>query len=126
MSDNYPVDSSDLRGRGTKGVMSAIGGGALLIVNTLLHLPLLGAILSGGLVIVGLGALFGKAKTDKVVGGVALVAGIAGLSAVLKAVPILGAIAGLSSFAIGAGAVALLGYGAFNIFRFIKGLRSRA
>jgi hypothetical protein len=126
MSDNYPVDSSDLRARGTKGVMSVIGGGALLIVNSLLHLPLLGAILSGGLVIVGLGALFGKTKTDKVVGGVALVAGIAGLSVLLKAIPILGAIAGLSSFAIGAGAVALLAFGGWNIFKFIKGLRSRA
>jgi len=82
--------------------------------------------LSGGLVIVGLGALFGKTKTDKVVGGVALVAGIAGLSVLLKAVPILGAIAGLSSFAIGAGAVALLAFGGWNIFKFIKGLRSRA
>jgi hypothetical protein len=126
MSDYYPVDTNELRARGTKGVMSAIGGVALLGVNTILHLPLLGAVISGGLVLVGLGALFGKSKTDKVVGGIALVAGAAGLSSVLHAVPIIGAVAGFSSFIIGAGAVALLAFGGWNIFKFVKGLKSRA
>jgi hypothetical protein len=126
MNDYYPVDSNDLRARGTKGVMSAIGGVGLLGVNALLHLPLLGGLISGALVIVGLGALFSKTKGNKLAGGVAVVAGAAGLSAVLRSVPILGALAGFSSFVIGAGAVALLAYGGWNIYKFVKGLRSRA
>ncbi len=126
MSDNYPVDSKDLSKRGTRGVISAGAGVGLIIVNSILHFPLLGGVISGALVLVGLAGLFGRSKTDKVAGGVALLAGAAGLSTVLRSVPILGAIAGFSSFVIGAGAVALLGYGAWNIFKFVKGLRNRA
>jgi hypothetical protein len=126
MGDNYPVDSRDLSKRGTRGVISAGAGVGLILVNSILHFPLLGGVISGALVLVGLAGLFGRSKTDKLAGGVALVAGAAGLSTVLRSVPILGAIAGFSSFVIGAGAVALLGYGAWNIFKFIKGLRNRA
>jgi hypothetical protein len=126
MSDNYPVDSRDLSKRGTRGIISAGAGVGLIIVNSILHFPLLGGVISGALILVGLAGLFGRSKTDKLAGGVALVAGAAGLSTVLRHVPILGAIAGFSSFVIGAGAVALLGYGAWNIFKFIKGLRNRA
>ena len=120
MSDNYPVDSKDLSKRGTRGVISAGAGVGLIIVNSILHFPLLGGVISGALVLVGLAGLFGRSKTDKVAGGVALLAGAAGLSTVLRSVPILGAIAGFSSFVIGAGAVALLGYGAWNIFEIHK------
>ena len=126
MGDNYPVDSRDLSKRGTRGVISAGAGVGLILVNSILHFPLLGGVISGALVLVGLAGLFGRSKTDKLAGGVALVAGAAGLSTVLRSVPILGAIAGFSSFVIGAGAVALLGYGSWNIFKFIKGLRNRA
>lgn len=126
MSDNYPVETSELRERGTRGVMSAAGGLGLLIVNSVLHLPVLGGLVSGLLVVVGIGALVGKSKTDKVAGGIALLAGLAGLSTVIGKVPILGAVAGLASFVIGAGAVALLGIGGWNIYKFVKGLRSRS
>jgi hypothetical protein len=130
MSENYPVDPSDLRARGTKGVMSTAGGVGLLVVNSILHLPLLGGIISGALVVVGLGALFGRSKTDKVAGGIALLAGMAGLSTVLYKLPVLGgvlgSIGGFASFVIGAGAVVLLGIGGWNIYKFVKGLRSRA
>jgi len=106
--------------------MSVVGGVGLLVVNSLLHLPILGFVVSGALVVVGLGALFGRAKTDKLAGGVALLAGAAGLSTVLYKVPIIGALAGFASFVIGAGAVVLLGIGGWNIYKFVKGLRSRA
>lgn len=126
MSDYYPMDPTELRNRGTRGVMSVVGGVGLLVVNSLLHLPILGFVVSGALVVVGLGALFGRAKTDKLAGGVALLAGAAGLSTVLYKVPIIGALAGFASFVIGAGAVVLLGIGGWNIYKFVKGLRSRA
>jgi len=97
-----------------------------MVVNSVLHFPLIGGLISGGLLLVGIAGLFGRSKTDKLAGGGALLIGAAGLSSVLKSVPILGALAGFSSFVMGAGAVALLGYGAYNIYKFVKGLRSRA
>jgi uncharacterized membrane protein len=45
---------------------------------------------------------------------------------VFRHIPILGAIAGFSSWIVGSGAVALLGYGIWNIYKFVKGLRNRA
>ena len=126
MSEYYPVDPTELRTRGTRGVMSVAGGVGLIVVNSLLHFPVLGFVVSGALVVVGLGALFGRSKTDKLAGGVSLLAGAAGLSTVLHSVPILGAVAGFASFVIGAGAAVLLGIGGWNLYKFAKGLRSRA
>jgi hypothetical protein len=124
--DNYPVDSRDLSKRGTRGIMSTGAGIGLLIVNSIIHFPLVGAIIGGGLVVLGLTGLFGRTKTDKLAGTAAVVVGIAGLSTVFRHIPILGAIAGFSSWIVGAGAVALLGYGIWNIYKFVKGLRNRA
>jgi hypothetical protein len=116
--DNYPVDSSDLRSRGTRGVMSAVAGVGLLGVNALMHIPVVGWILGGALILVGISGIFGKSKTDKTSGGLMMAAGAAGLAAIL--------LPKLTGFLLGAGAIALLGYGAFNIYKFIKGLRNRA
>jgi hypothetical protein len=118
MSDNYPVDSSDLRARGTKGVMSAIGGVGLLTVNALLGIPVLGWIVGGALVLVGISGLFGKSRTDKASGSIMMVAGAAGLTALI--------LPHLAHGLLWLGGVALLGYGAWNIFKFVRGLRSRA
>jgi hypothetical protein len=118
MSDYYPVDPSDLRDRGTRGVMSAIGGVGLLGVNALISIPVIGWVVGGALVLFGISGLFGKSKTDKTSGGLMLAAGGAGLAAIL--------LPGLTHFLLGAGGAVLLGYGAWNIFKFVKGLKSRA
>ena len=115
---NYPVDSSDLRSRGTKGVMSVVGGLGLLGVNALIHIPVVGWILGGLLVAVGIGGIFGKSKTDKTSGAIMMAAGAAGLAAIL--------LPKFTGFLLGAGGLILLGFGAWNIFKFIKGLRDRA
>jgi len=115
---NYPVDSSDLRGRGTRGVMSAVGGLGLLGVNALIHIPVVGWILGGALVIVGISGLFGKAKGEKTSRNIMLAAGAAGLAALL--------LPKLAAFLLGAGGLALIGYGAYNIYKFVRGLRDRA
>lgn len=118
MSDNYPVDSSDLRSRGTKGVISAIGGAGLLVVSALVASPIVAGIIGGALALLGLGGVFGKTKSDRTTGGIVLaVGGIALASAFLH-----GPLGGLLSLA----GIALLGFGGWNIFKFIKGLRSRA
>jgi len=118
MGDYYPVDPSDLRQRGTKGVMSAIGGVGLLGVNALLGIPVVGWIVGGGLVLLGISGLFGKSKTDKTTGSLMLAAGAAGIAALV--------LPGLTHGLLWLGGMALLGYGGYNIFKFVKGLRSRA
>lgn len=116
--DNYPVDSSDLRGRGTKGVMSAVGGLGLLGVSALLSIPVIGWVVCGGLVLLGVSGVFGKTRTDKASGSIMMAAGAAGVAGLL--------LPHLTRGLLGAGAIALLGYGAWNIFKFVRGLRDRA
>jgi len=118
MNDNYPVDPKELRERGTRGIMAAGAGLGLWGVNSLIHIPVVGWIVGGGLVVLGLMGLFGKTKTDRVSGGVLIGAGAAGLATIL--------LPGLTSFLLGAGGLALVGYGAYNIVKFVKGLKNRA
>ncbi len=115
---NYPVDSGDLRNRGTKGVMSAIGGIGLFVVNGLLSIPVVGWVIAGGLVVLGVTGVLGRSKTDRTSGGIMMAAGALGLGAIL--------LRGPTHFLLGAGGFALLAYGAYNIYRFIRGLRDRA
>jgi hypothetical protein len=116
--DNYPVDSSDLRSRGTKGVMSVVGGVGVLVVSALFGSPILAGIIGGGLALLGLSGLFGKTKTDRTTGSVVLIAGGIGLASAF----LHGPFHSLLSLA----GIGLLGFGAWNIFKFIKGLRNRA
>jgi hypothetical protein len=118
MSDNYPMDPQELRNRGTKGIMSAGVGVGLLVVNAIIHIPVVGWIIGGGLAIFGLSGLFGKTKTDRASGTILLAAGAAGLATIF--------LPHLTSFLLGAGGLGLIAYGAWNIVKFVKGLRSRA
>ena len=118
MSDNYPVDPTELRNQGTRGVISTGAGVALWIVNGLLHIPYLGVILGGVLAVLGLLGLFGRSGTDRTTGVILMAAGGAGLASII--------LPGLSSFLFGAGGLALVGFGLFNLFKFLKGLKSRS
>jgi hypothetical protein len=120
MDDYYPVSTTELRKQGTRGVISTGAGVGLWVVNGILHIPVVGIILGGALAILGLLGLLGRDRTDKTTGAVLLVAGAAGLSSVL---PFLRPI---SSFLFGVGGLALVGFGVFNLFKFIKGLKSRS
>jgi hypothetical protein len=116
--DSYPVDSSDLRSRGTKGVLSAVGGLGLLGVSALISIPVIGWVVCGALALFGVTGLFGKKSGDKATGTIMLVAGAAGLAGIL--------LPHLTRGLLGAGAFALLAYGAWNIYKFVRGLRDRA
>jgi hypothetical protein len=118
MSDNYPTDPNDLRNRGTKGVMSALGGVGLLVASALVAHPIVAGIIGGVLAILGLTGVISKKKTDRTAGSIVLIAGGVGLAAIFLHGPI--------QFLFGLGGVALLGYGAYSIFKFVKGLRQRA
>jgi hypothetical protein len=116
--DNYPVDTNDLRGRGTRGVMSAIGGVGVLLVSALFSSPILAGIIGGGLALLGLSGLFGKKKTDRTAGGVALIVGGVGLASAFLHGPF--------HALLSLGGIGLLAYGGWNIFKFVRGLRDRA
>jgi len=118
MSENYPVEKKDLSVVGTKGVMSAGAGASLLVVNWLIGIPVIGWVLSAGLIALGAVGLFGKTKTDKVSGTILGAAGIAGLSTMF--------LPGLSRGLLGIGGIGLLIFGLANIGSFIAGLRKKS
>lgn len=118
MSDNYPVERNDLSEKGTKGIMSAGAGAGLLLVNALLGVPVVGWLLSAGLVGLGAMGLFGKTKTDKVSGGLLTAAGAAGLATLL--------LPGLSRSLLSLGGMGLLIFGLVNIGRFVAGLKRKS
>jgi len=80
MESNYPVDPKNLSDKGTKGVMSSAAGLGMLGVNALLGVPVVGTVISAGLLALGATGLLGKTKTDKTSGTVLTVAGVAGLT----------------------------------------------
>ena len=118
MSDSYPTETSELRKEGTRGVIATGAGVGLWIVNGLLHVPYLGAVIGGALAILGLLGLLARNRTDKTTGVVMIAAGGAGLASII--------LPGLSSFLFGIGGLALVGFGAFNLFKFVRGLKSRS
>ncbi|MCE1207005.1 MAG: hypothetical protein LWX00_06330 [Spirochaetia bacterium] len=103
--------------KGTKGIMSAAGGVGLLAVNALLGIPVVGWVLSAGLLGLGAVGLFGKTKTDKVSGGLLSAAGVAGLMTVFMP--------GLARTILSAGGTGLLIYGLVNIGGFVMGLKKK-
>jgi len=117
MADNYPVEQKDLSEKGTKGIMSAAGGVGLLAVNALLGIPVLGWVLSAGLLGLGAVGLFGKTKTDKVSGSLLSAAGVAGLMTVFMP--------GLARTILFTGGTGLLIYGLVNIGSFVMGLKKK-
>lgn len=118
MGDYYPVDAAEVRKNGMRGVLSTGAGLGLLLFNSLLHVPVLGWILSGGLVALGVMGLAGKNNSDKMTGTIMMGAGALGLASIF--------LKGLTGFLLGAGALVLLGFGAFSLFKFVKGLKSRS
>jgi len=126
-----PVDSrKELTGRGVRGVGAAAGGIALLVLKGLAGAlgGVVGVVLGGIALVVGSTSIKSESKADKTGGAIALGAGallvLSGLSRF--SIPIISGIAGFSTALVGLGAVGLIGYGAWNIFKFVKGLRNRA
>lgn len=118
MGDYYPADRSEVTKNGVRGVMATGAGLGVLVFNSLLGIPLVGPILGGALVVLGVIGVVGRTKNDKVTGTVLIGAGVLGLASfVLK---------GLTSFLLGAGGFVLIGLGLFSLYKFVKGLKSRA
>lgn len=118
MSDNYPVERSEVSRQGVRGVLYTGGGLGLMLFNSLLGIPVLGHILGGALVILGILGLFGRKKNDKLTGTILLAAGGLGLASFL--------FKGLTSTLLGIGGVGLLIVGVISLFKFVKGIKSRS
>ncbi len=117
MERNLPVDPKNLSDKGTKAVMSSAAGLGLLGVNALLGIPVVGTVISAGLLGLGAIGLFGKTKTDKTSGTVLAIAGVAGLTTLF--------VPGLAHSLLGIGGVGLLGYGIYHLFGFLRGINRK-
>lgn len=118
MGDYYPADPAELRRQGTRGVISTGAGVGLWLVNGLLRVPFLGPALGGVLVLLGILGLVGRNRTDRTTGVVLMAAGGAGLASLV--------LPGLSSLLFWLSGLGLVGFGLYNLFKFLRGLKSRA
>jgi hypothetical protein len=118
MSYEYPVDPTTLRAKGTRGVISTGAGLGLWIVNALVGIPVVGWVISGGLVFLGVMGLVGRERTDKGTGAILMGAGALGLASIF--------LKGLTTFLFGVGGFALVAFGVWNLVQFARGLRSRS
>ncbi|MCX7024109.1 MAG: hypothetical protein NT080_05745 [Spirochaetes bacterium] len=118
MSDNHPVDAETVRGRGSRGVIATGAGVGLWVVNGLLHFPIVGLVIAGGLVALGIKGLTDKNRTDKATGGILMGAGALGLASFF--------LPKLTAFLFGMSGLALVGYGIYNLVKFAQGVKSRS
>jgi len=118
MDDTSLTDVGTVRRAGMRGVVSTGAGVGLILFNTLLHIPVVGYVIGGALVVLGIMGLIGKNRTDKSTGAVLIGAGVLGLASFL--------LKGITGFVLGAGGLGLIGYGIFNLFKFARGLKSRS
>ncbi len=118
MNDYHPVDADEVRKNGMRGVIATGGGIGLILFNSLLHLPVVGWVLGGALVVLGVMGLVGRNRTDKTSGAVLLGAGVLGLASFL--------LKGFTGFILGIGSLGLVGYGVYNLIKFARGLKSRS
>ncbi len=117
MSDYFPTETGEVRKNGMRGVISTGAGLGLMVFNSLLHLPVVGWVLGGALIVLGVMGVAGRNRTDKATGTVMMGAGVLGLSSIV--------LKGLTGFLLGAAGIGLVGYGIFNLIKFAKGLKSR-
>ncbi|MDA8427412.1 MAG: hypothetical protein M0Z80_14895 [Treponema sp.] len=130
MNDLQPMDTKELSERGFKGISATVGGVAILVLKGIAGM--FGGIVGVGIGVIAMGlgisGLKGHTKTDKTGGAIAFGTGalfaLAGVSH--WHIPFISALAGIPTGLVTVGAIGLIGYGLYNAFRFIRGLRHRA
>jgi hypothetical protein len=124
---NYPYSSGSgdsstrevMIKNATQGGFALGGGVALLIFKGIAGIPFVGPIVGGAMLIAGL-VMRGKGSTGDKLSSLALI----GLGAVSVATIIPG-IGGLASFLMGASAIGLIGFGAWKLWQYYKGMKAR-
>jgi hypothetical protein len=131
MSDLEPVGNKEITNAGVRGVGSTIGGIGLLLLTGVAGWfgGIAGLALGGVILALGASGMKSQSKADKTGGAIAMGAGallaITGLAHFPLHIPLITGLARFTSGLVGLGAVGLIGYGVFNIVRFIRGLKSR-
>ncbi len=115
---DYPVSTEQTRSYGVRGVFSAAGGLATLIVGNLIGVPVVGPIIGGILTVTGIYQLIRNKAENKAATYIPLALGIAGLTTIFIPKVITGFI--------GLAGLGLLGFGIYNIVKFIQALKSRS
>jgi len=111
---NDMVPTKSLVKQGTTGVGGIVGGAVLLFLG---GLPGIFGIIIGGLLALGGVGVAAASKEDRTAGGVVAAAG---------ALTILSGIGlGIGGTLLWISGIGLLGLGAYNVFKFFRGLRSR-
>lgn len=118
MSDYYPVDTAEVKKHGMRGIISTGAGVGIILFNSLLHIPVLGWVFGGAMVVLGVMGFFGRTRTDKTTGKILMGAGLFGIASMI--------FKGFTGFILGTAGAGLIGYGLFNLFKFAKGLKSRS
>ena len=113
MSDIVP--RSEVSKSGVKGVGAVAGGAALLVLNWIAAIPVVGIIAGAILAVVGFSLT--TSRSDRTLGVVAAVAGIVTAAASL--------IHGLHCLIL-VPALGLLGIGVYLLFKFFRGMKSRS
>jgi hypothetical protein len=119
MCMNEMVPTRTLAKQGVSAVGGIAGGLGLWILSGLSNIPVIGLVVGGIVTVVGLGALSSRESADKKAGMVITGAGA------LTVLSNIGIFAGLASGLMGFAIIGLLGMGAFNAWKFIKGLKTR-
>jgi hypothetical protein len=105
--------------------LGGIGGAIALGIVQMLSQGVFGIVIGGVSALLGLSALKSESKADKMGGIIALGAGIfVGVPALLGLLGV-GFLGQFTGFIMGAGGLALLGYGIFNLVKFIKGMQAQ-
>lgn len=118
--DGFP-STKKLARRGVAAAGFLAAGGGLLVLG---GLPLIPALIVGGLAcFVGAGSAFSR-NTDDRIGGGALFAG--GAITLIAKLPLFGMLRPVAGFALVVGAVACLGLAVWNGIRFLRGLKARS
>lgn len=117
---NEVVPTRTLAKQGVAAVGGIAGGLGLWILSSLSTIPIIGLVVGGAVTVLGLGAMSSRESEDKRAGVIATAAG--GLTVLSN----IGLFAGLAGGLMGIAVVGLLGMGAWNAWKFFRGLKSRA
>ena len=121
---NYPYDSNSSRSvlvkRATQGGFAIAGGVALLIFKGIAGIPIVGPIVGAAMLVAGL-TLRGKGgSTGDKISSMGLIA--LGGVAVATIIPGIGPAA---AWLLGASSLGLIGFGAWQLFQYFRGLKGR-
>jgi len=117
---NDMVPTRTLAKQGVAAVGGIAGGLGLWILRGLSHIPIIGLIAGGVVTLIGVGALSSHEPEDKRAGMIATTAG--GLTILSN----IGIFAGIAGGFMGMAIIGLLGMGAWNAWKFFKGMKTRA